>query len=229
MRMRAKKNAPERLERAGTLLITDGAAYRGRWLQEAFDRPCERLEIEIGCGKGKFALAKALQNPTVGYVAIECSRDVLISALEAAMAVEVGNLRFMNFDARLIEEVFAPGEVGCVYLNFSDPWPKSGYRKRRLTSPEFLARYECILPQDGQVAFKTDNSPFFEDSVGYFAASGYELLRLTRDLHHSDFAGENIPTEYEELFSAQGKPINYLLARMGERKSPDGEANDSHH
>lgn len=224
MRMRCKKNAPQRMEQAGELLVSDPASLRGEWKSRAFDRPYERLELEIGCGKGKFVLAKAEMNPAVGYIAIERNRDVLICALEAAMTAKVGNVRFLYFDARLLADIFSPGEINGVYLNFSDPWPKSGYRKRRLTSPEFLARYAEILPPDGTVAFKTDNSPFFEDSVCYFQEAGYEILTLTRDLHRSEFAGGNVTTEYEELFATQGKTINQLTA--GVPKNKEWKTND---
>ena len=109
--------------------------------------------------------------------------------------------------------MFAKHEVARIYLNFSDPWPKDRHAKRRLTSKEFLARYDQILVSDGQVEFKTDNRPLFDFSVESVKEAGWQLKAVTYDLHHDEkLVQGNVMTEYEERFSAKGNPIHKLIA-----------------
>ena len=116
-------------------------------------------------------------------------------------------------DARKIDEVFAKDEVDRIYLNFSDPWPKARHAKRRLTSVEFLERYENILAPFGTLEFKTDNTELFNFSLEQIREAGWTLRGFTYDLHHNEEMNkENIMTEYEEKFSQRGNPINKLIA-----------------
>ena len=96
-------------------------------------------------GKGQFLMELARRNPQVNYLGIEMYDSVLLRALQRMAEIdELPNLLFMREDARLLPEIFQKGEVEKIYLNFSDPWPKARHAKRRLTSREFLNRYEQI-------------------------------------------------------------------------------------
>ena len=108
-------------------------------------------------------------------------------------------------------ELFSPHEVDCIYLNFSDPWPKKRHAKRRLTSEGFLARYQTVLKKDGKLCFKTDNTALFAYSLATLAREGWYLSSVTHDLHAADDTG-NIMTEYERKFSARGASIARLVA-----------------
>ena len=111
-----------------------------------------------------------------------------------------------------VREVFAPGEVDRIYLNFSDPWPPNRQRKRRLTWRAYLEVYDEILRQQGDLCFKTDNQRFFEWSLQEICQFGWLIQNISLDLHNSDFEG-NVMTEYEEKFSAEGYRIYRLEAR----------------
>lgn len=173
------------------------------------------IHIEIGMGKGKFIMALAKANPQINYVGIEKYSSVLIRALEkmSQEKVPLTNLYFIRMDAEQIVKVFAKGEVDKIYLNFSDPWPKDRHAKRRLTSREYLARYQKILSDKGDVEFKTDNRLLFDFSVESVREARWELRALTYDLHQDAVLNQgNIMTEYEERFSALGNPIHKLIA-----------------
>ena len=179
------------------------------------------LHIEIGMGKGQFLLTLALQNPSVNYIGIERYSSVLLrpveklASMQAAGEAVPANLRFICMDAADISQVFAPGEVDRIYLNFSDPWPKARHARRRLTSLEYLARYDKILAPDGQVEFKTDNRDLFDFSLEQIETSPvWTLAACTFDLHHDPLLNQgNIMTEYEEKFSSMDHPICKLIAR----------------
>ncbi len=199
-------------------VINDPAAYKGRW-QELFgnDRP---IRVEIGMGKGQFLINMAKANPDVNYIGIEKYTSVLLRAVEKLPKEDVNretipNLYLICMMADDLADVFAEGELDRIYLNFSDPWPKDRHHKRRLTSREFLARYDKVLKAQGLLEFKTDNVGLFEFSLEEIPAAGWELLAHTRDLHHDPMGEGNIMTEYEERFSGMGNPICKLIARRG--------------
>ena len=171
--------------------------------------------IEVGMGKGQFIHEMAARNPQINYLGIEKYSSVLVRALDKRPELESDNLYFIRMDAEEICDVFAEGEVDRIYLNFSDPWPKERHAKRRLTSREFLARYDQFLKKDGVIEFKTDNRDLFEFSLEEAKAAGWSLDLVTYDLHHSAYVQGNIMTEYEEKFSSKGNPICKLVMHRG--------------
>ncbi len=205
MRMHTKKHLPQRLERCSDIYITDIAGLRGNWDNIIFQNNAP-LHVEIGCGKGNFITQLAQRNPHINYIALERYKNVLITAMEKAKQLGLHNVRFLSNDAAELADLLAPGECSRIYLNFSDPWPKSRHAKRRLTHPNFLTLYQHVLPKGGEIHFKTDNSALFEYSLNSFSDFGLRLHNITLDLHHSGFEG-NIETEYETQFSNKGCPI----------------------
>ncbi len=209
MRLRNIKGSRE-VVAAHAYVVQEPETLKGKW-NTIFgnDHP---IHAEIGMGKGKFIMQLAARNPQINYIGIEKYSSVLLRALEKRNEVELPNLYFIRFDAEYINDIFAPEELSGVYLNFSDPWPKDRHARRRLTSREFLARYDKCLKKEGEVIFKTDNRPLFEFSLEEAKEAGWELKDVTFDLHHSEFAEGNVMTEYEERFSALGNPIHKLIA-----------------
>lgn len=195
--------------------IKNETQYKGKW-DTIFSNE-NPIHLEIGMGKGQFLMNLAKQNPTINYVGIERYSAVLIRALEKYDSEEFGkpeNVRFLCMDAFQLPEVFAPGEIEKIYLNFSDPWPKARHSRRRLTSTRFLGQYEKVLPEKGIVEFKTDNRALFEFSLESVEEAEWSLLGHTFDLHHNEEMNQgNIMTEYEEKFSAMGNPIHKLIAK----------------
>ncbi len=215
MRLRNIPGAPDYLA-SHPLVIDNAARYRGTWA-DTFEHPENPLHIEIGMGKGKFILTMAKENPNINYIGIERYSSVLLRALEQLdnnnEYQELTNIRFICMDAAELPEVFSVGEVGKIYLNFSDPWPKARHAKRRLTSHQYFERYEKILAFDGVVEFKTDNRALFDFSLEEVEIAGWVLLAKTYDLHNDPTLNRgNVMTEYEEKFSSMGNPIHKLIA-----------------
>lgn len=185
----------------------------GKW-RERFGNDAP-LYIEIGMGKGRFLMDNAVAYPDINYVGIEKYSSVLLRGIQKMDENPLENVLFMRMEAEIITDVFAPGEVDRIYLNFSDPWPKDRHAKRRLPSKEFLARYDQILTKDGHVEFKTDNRALFDFAVEQVAEAGWKLDVCTYDLHADAALCEgNIMTEYEEKFSSMGNPIcKYIITR----------------
>lgn len=196
-------------------VIQKPEAHKGAWA-EVFPKK-QPLHIEVGMGKGRFLMDLARLNPNINYVGIEMYDSVLLRALQKREELEAEgetyeNLFFMRVDARLLPEIFEKGEVDKIYLNFSDPWPKARHAKRRLTSREFLERYDQILVPDGTVEFKTDNRKLFEFSLEEVNETKWNLLAHTFDLHHNEeMVKGNVMTEYEEKFSSMRNPICKMI------------------
>ena len=209
MRARKKKHGAERIAACAHLLIEDTARLMGNPQADfGVQRP---LHLEIGCGKGSFACGMSAANPDVNFIAMERVADVACIALERAERSadeRPDNLRFLIGNAENLTEWFPPHSIDCLYLNFSDPWPKKGHAKRRLTHRVFLERYKTVLKEGGILRFKTDNVGLFDFSLEQFAEMGHEMRDLTRDLHNSPQAEGNVMTEYERNFSEKGFPIH---------------------
>ena len=218
MRMRKKPNLAARMERCEALLIRDPAGMRGHWRELYPD--ARQLRLEIGCGKGRFSSETAEQNLDVLYIALERVPYAMIVAMERCQAKGLTNIFFIDGDAALLRNYFAPNEVDLLYINFCDPWPGLKHARRRLTHPQFLVLYRGVLKTGGEIHFKSDNRDLFEWSLFQFPKAGFALSEVTRDLHGAGCQG--VMTDYEEKFHLQGVPINRCVGRM-EAMDPEPE------
>lgn len=212
MRMRRKPNLIPRMEKCAEFLISEPEKMPGKWKETG--KGYELLNLELGCGKGKFTAELAAAEPDSLTVAVEKVPDAMVVAMERAKNGSLENTRFISGDVSNLKTMFADGEVDVLYINFCDPWPKSRDAKLRLTAPGFLRIYADILTEGGEIRFKTDNTPLFDWSAERFSEEGWELIELTHDLHAAGPVG--IMTDYESKFYAQGMKINKLVARKTE-------------
>ena len=226
MRMRHKKHGAERIAACSDILIVpkEGIATDPR----TFFPETQPVALEIGCGKGDFTIGMAARCPDRNWIAVERVADVACIALEKAKASAADrpdNLRFLIANAQNLPAVFPMHSVDRIYLNFSDPWPKKGYAKRRLTHAGFLSMYRDLLCEGGELRCKTDNEGLFAFTLEQLNLCGWRVEWTTRDLHASEKAADNVMTEYEKQFSAKGQPIFSVWARapLAEQKGNDPE------
>lgn len=220
MRMRRKKNLDERIEacREVMLYMQCQNEHANDPLSEEFfadsrktfgnDNP---IFLEIGCGKGGFALEFARQNPDINLVAVEKTPNVLITGMEEQMKLKLPNLKFCMGQAEYLEHIFHDNTIDRIFLNFSCPFPKKSYDIHRLTHARFLEIYRKIMKENAEIHQKTDNMHFFEFSLEQLSNNGFPLKNVSLDLHNSGFQG-NIMTEYEKRFTELGQPIYRLEA-----------------
>ena len=215
MRLRNKPYAWDKIKEYPDYVIANPSEHQGKW-QEVFGNR-HPIHMELGTGRGDFIIGMAKQNPDVNFIGIEKYTSVIIDVLEKLLKNPLPNVRLINMDGERIEEVFAANELERIYLNFSDPWPKTRHHKRRLAHANFLSKYKKILQPDGEIHMKTDNQPLFEASLSYLSGFGYGLHNVSLDLHHSSFEN-NVMTEYEMKFSQKGNRIYRLEAKWNETK-----------
>lgn len=221
MRMRRKKNLEERLSACGDEIIyfrSEDRNFSTAVLQKDYidlkelfgnDNP---VYLEIGCGKGGFAIEHARRYPNINLLALEKVSNVVVEGAEKAISAGVTkNLRFIGGGAEYLTKFIAPETISRIYLNFSCPYPKNQYANNRLTNARFLDLYKQVLKKDAEIHQKTDNMHFFEYSIEQLTQNGFAIKNLSLDLHKSDFEG-NIMTEYEKRFTDLGMPIYRLEA-----------------
>ena len=204
MRLRNVKGANIKID-ASNYVIKDYEKYKGNY-KSIFNND-NKLCIEIGMGKGDFIIEKSRNNPDINYIGIEKYDSVMVRAVEKLDGVDIKNLKLIKMDAEHIENVFYK-EIDTIYLNFSDPWPKDRHEKRRLTSSNFLKKYDNLFKGDKHIIFKTDNRKLFEYSIKSLTDYGYTVNNISLDLHSDDIP--NVETEYEKRFSNLGYPI-YMI------------------
>lgn len=190
--------------------IEEPENLKGKWAD--YFANTNPLHIEIGSGKGKFITTLAKQNQNINFIAIEKFAAVLLKLIKKIQEEKFPNLAILHTDAENIMQMFEPGEIKKIYLNFSDPWPRKKHAKRRLTNIRFLEMFKKLLSDDGVIALKTDNHELFDYSIGQFELAGFLIDDITYDLHNSPLAEDNVTTEYEEKFSSQDMPVYALVA-----------------
>ena len=214
MRLRKIKNIEEKIKNYSDIIVFDAVSKKGKWNSQFKNE--NPIYLEIGMGKGKFLLEHARLNPNINYIGCQLSDSVIYKAAEKAEKAKqeenITNLLMINNDACMLNDIFSSGEVSKVYLNFSDPWPKSRHAKRRLTADTFLNVYKNLLGVDGIIEMKTDNRKLFEFSLMKFNEFGWIFEELSLDLHSDK--EDIITTEYEDRFVNLGQQIYYVKVRI---------------
>ena len=220
MRIRKKKWAEPELS-VCDFFVKNPEEHSGNW-KNAFKKE-QPIYLEIGCGKGGFAGQLALNNPDKNIIALDIKIDMLgvgrrniVKLFEenGKTQEEITNLLLVNYNVEQLDKIItAEDEIERLYINFCNPWPRCKHKKRRLTYYKKLEMYKTFLKKDAEIRFKTDDDELFEESLEYFEQSGYEITYITRDLHNSDVT-DNIQTEHEKMFSAEGIKIKYCIAKQ---------------
>ena len=211
MRLRNKPWANEYLVNNPTIVIQNPDDKKGKW-SEVFKNN-HPIHVEVGTGKGQFLTGMAELHPNINYIGVEKYDSVILTAVDRIKEKELSNFKLLNEDVNDLRNFFTEGEVDQIYINFTDPWPKTRHEKRRLTHERFLEMYEYVLKEKGEIHFKTDNQGLFEYSLHSFSKYGLLLNNVSLDLHNSDIEG-NVMTEYEQKFSEKGYRIYRCEAKF---------------
>lgn len=212
MRVKHKKWAVPLMEAHPEMMTMDPASFKGRW-QERFAKP-QPLQVEVGMGKGQFIIGMAKAHPEINFIGLEIESTVAAIALKNALPEQLPNLTLVRGDGAGLDTYFEDGSIDRLYLNFSDPWPKTRHEKRRLTYKTFLANYQQVVKPGGGLEFKTDNQGLFEYSLTSLNNFGMIFDGVWLNLHESPENEGNVETEYEQRFAILGQPIYKLKAHF---------------
>ena len=187
----------------------------GRWNTEYFhnDHP---ITVELGCGKGEYALGLARQHPDNNYIGADIKAERIYIGAKQALADHVSNVAFLRILIDGLAAYFAPGEIDELWITFPDPFPREKQAKHRLTSPRFLAMYHQLLRPGGQLHLKTDALNLFNYSLDTVAEAGADVLTACvniydqPELSHPALA---LKTNFENKHLAIGRSIHYVCAQ----------------
>lgn len=205
MRMRRSKHVHEHLREYPHLII------RPEDLSPDFFKV--PVHLEIGMGKGDFLHQKASVYPEVNFLGID--RNIMAISKSRLKFDELSNVKLIHESLQNLMEYLPRHSVDVIYLNFSDPWPKSGHYKRRLTYRDLLYHYESLLTSEGEIHLKTDSQSLYEFTLEEVEHSHFHVVARTEDLWKDRIFKDHMPTEYEKKFVARGQSIFGLLLRLG--------------
>jgi tRNA (guanine-N7-)-methyltransferase len=155
------------------------------------------------------------------FIALDVKGDRLYRGARAAIEEEISNICFVRARVEELKKVFPHQKLTELWLTFPDPYPRKGDADKRLTAKKFLILYAKVLRPDSNLHLKTDDEKMFNFSLTSLRENGWEIIKVSRDLHGSDEISETtkIMTSYEERFVREGKKINYLVARVSKHQS----------
>lgn len=201
------------LEPTIEMTLNNEVDYKGRWNSDFFknDHP---IILELGCGKGEYAVGLARKYPNQNFVAVDIKGNRIYIGAKEAEDEGLNNIMFLRSKVDFIDYYFEENEVDEIWLTFSDPQPNKP--NKRLTSKTFIDRYRKILKPGGIIHLKTDSDLLFESTEEQIKKHGYNCLFLTwdlyGDLHKLPEDNQEIlklKTHYEELFTKRGAQIKY--------------------
>ena len=173
-----------------------------------------KVQLEIGCGSGRYLIELAQQNPQDIFIGFEIRYKRLVFAAKKIEQQNIHNIILMRESGEFIDEYMLHNSIDFMHINFPDPWPKKSHRKHRILSADFLTKMYPYFRSGGELRFKTDHLEYFETVTNIIQKlETYKIFEHTTDLQRSNYIENNILTEFEMLFKSKGNPpIGYLKA-----------------
>jgi len=175
-----------------------------------------KFHIEIGCGSSRYLIKWALENSQDFFIGLELRYKRLVLAAKKIQKQKIQNILLLRERGEFLDEYLIHKSIGCLHINFPDPWSKKAKLKHRILSTEFLTKMHPYFCLGGELRFKTDHLEYFKTVTKILEQlEFYDIDQHTEDLHQSSYDNENILTEFELLFKSKGNPpIGYLRARV---------------
>lgn len=190
---------------------------KGKWREQFFhnDHP---IVLELGCGRGEYAVGLARMFPDVNFVGVDIKGARMYTGAKQALTEGLTNVAFLRTNIEIIDRFFAGNEVQEIWLTFSDPQMKNAHK--RLTSTFFMDRYRHFLVDGGLIHLKTDSNFLFTYTSYMVSHNHLPQLFRTEDLYHDGTIDDatrqilGIRTYYESQWIDRGLNIKYIKFRL---------------
>lgn len=185
--------------------------------EEAFN-PCKPLDVDIGCGKGRFLLGRAKNHPDRQILGIDRLKGRIQKLDGKLQRAGCTNGRLIRLEAFYSVAYLLPDDsVTNFFILFPDPWPKRRHANRRLIRPEFLETIGRKLKANGNVHLATDHLDYFAVMRDVFESDPHfnPIWPYQRD--------DSEKTDFEKIFRCQGLAVAEASYRLI-RKDPDMSA-----
>ncbi|MDZ4677429.1 MAG: tRNA (guanosine(46)-N7)-methyltransferase TrmB [Oligoflexia bacterium] len=190
-------------------LEEEALLMKGLW-NSAFTDQQKPMDLEIGCGNGFFFEHQVRTQNTRNLLGIEIKYKPLVQTVRRIKKDGLPNGRGLRFHARYLDKIFFEQELNNVFIYFPDPWPRLRQQKNRLLRREFFEMLYPLQKPDCYVDIKTDDLDYFNFINEEISHSLYKVVRMSRDLHNSEWAQENFMTAFEKLFTRKQLPTYYV-------------------
>lgn len=194
--------------------VVNGLPLKSRWHKDFFKNN-NPIVLELGCGRGDYAVGLARMFPEKNFVGIDIKGARLWRGAKTGLEENLGNLGFLRTQIELVTQCFEPGEVSEIWITFPDPQIRHRRAKHRLVHPDFIARYQKILAPGGKIHLKSDSEFLHGYLHGLLHYMQYPIVETYHDIHEQLRHEPNhilftIKTFYEEMWLSQGKAITYI-------------------
>jgi tRNA (guanine-N7-)-methyltransferase len=197
-------------------LVNQEFELRGNWNVNFF-KNSNPLVLELGCGKGEYAISLAKKFPNKNFIGIDIKGARFWRGAKTALEETIPNVAFLRTQIELINHAFADDEVDEIWITFPDPQIKYKRTKHRLINPEFLKRYKRVLKPNGVINLKTDSEFMHGYTLGLLHGEGHEVLYANHNIYKQEGSPEevtSIQTYYESQYLEQDKPITYIRFKL---------------
>ena len=191
---------------------------KGNWGKDHFqnDNP---LILELACGRGEYTCGLAEMYPYKNIVGVDVKGARIWQGAKRAL-VNLPNAAFLRIRIEHLEYFFGPGEVDEIWITFPDPFLKDTKSNRRLTSKEFIHRYQKVLRNNGIINLKTDDDQLYQFTLEVVGNSKYtHLIYHSGDIYESELYSRElgIKTFYENKHLKNHKTIKYVRFSLGNK------------
>ncbi|MCQ2332072.1 MAG: tRNA (guanosine(46)-N7)-methyltransferase TrmB [Paludibacteraceae bacterium] len=195
-------------------ILNHGAHFemRGHWRESCF-RNENPIVLELGCGKGEYAVGLARRFPDRNFIGVDIKGARMWTGATEAHKACLGNCAFLRTAIEAIPYFFGEDEVDEIWITFADPQMKKV--NKRLTSTLFMNLYKKILRDNGRISLKTDSNFLYTYTCLMAEASGLPVDMATPDLYSmelddSERSLTEIQTFYEQHWRSMGKTIKFI-------------------
>ncbi len=191
--------------------LDEAKVLKGNWAKTHFknDNP---VVLELACGKGEYSVGLARLFPEKNFIGIDLKGNRIWRGARTGVDEGIPNLAFLRIQIEDLLDYFGEHEVDEIWITFADPQPQISRERKRLTSPNFLAKYKLLLRNGAKINLKTDNDGLYNYTKEKIAELGLLTHKDTNHLYQSDLADEvlSIKTHYERIYLKKDKNINYI-------------------
>jgi tRNA (guanine-N7-)-methyltransferase len=195
--------------------MVNGFEWKGKW--QSFFKNSNPITLELGCGKGEYAVALARKYPDRNFIGIDIKGSRFWRGAKTAIEEGLDNVAFLRTQIELVDSAFAKAEVSEIWITFPDPQIKYKRTKHRMTNPDFLDKYRKILQLEGVIHLKTDSEYMHGYTLGLLEGMGEEILYAHHNIYTNTEAPEEVigtQTFYEKQYLEVGKAITYMKFKL---------------
>ena len=195
------------------VVAEEAPLFRGRW-REAFPNPELPIHLEIGPGNGFYLSGMAARHPSLNWLGVEIRFKRVVLVAKKILGAGVSNARIARYDAWQLDDLFEPGELGGLHINFPDPWKREVNAKHRLICPELVAWSARALRPGSEVRLKSDHRPNLERFVDAAKGHPFELTDFRDDVAAVGAPwADDLVTNYQSKFIERGEPVYAAMLR----------------